>query len=200
VNEPLQTGDLVCLRHVKPGLYARAIELMGGVSHHNELVRVGRRGAEGAEVLYVHHPHAEYIPFSDRILQYASGDILMAAYRHRGLDSEAGALATLERMAMIGGALDAMAALRLPYDWRGIVSFARNQVREWLRLRRVIAQSEHRVWCSESCEIAYDIAGLDIIEGIPAQPLVAPIHVERTIRAGTYRLVADFGLDAMIRR
>jgi len=176
------------------------------VSHHNELVRVGRRGAEGAEVLYVHHPHAEYIPFSDRILQYASGDILMAAYRHRGLDVSAahsqsiGVLAVIEKTAMIAGALDAMAALRLPYDWRGIVSFARNQVREWLRLRRVIAQSEHRVWCSESCEIAYDIAGLDIIEGIPAQPLVAPIHVERTIRAGTYRLVADFGLDAMIRR
>jgi hypothetical protein len=91
-----------------------------------------------------------------------------------------------------------MAALRLPYDVSGIVSFARNLLRNKLGLRSVMRQHEHNVWCTETCDIAYFVAGLDLLDAIPPQPLPAPIHVERCVRAGTLRLVEDYGMHEMI--
>lgn len=189
-----QTGNMVVAQYTKRDMACRAIELMGGITHHNELMR-----AEDDDVkcLYARPPVCSYISFEDRKLQYAMGDLNMAVYRHVGLSL---VHTTYDRsLAQIAASLDTMARLRLPYDKTAILSFARNWLRQrWGLARRVLSQHEHDVWCTESCDIALDCAGINMLEGIPAQPMPAPIHVERCIRAGTWDLVADYGLHEKI--
>jgi hypothetical protein len=188
----IQTGDILVVRYLRPNWFNRATELMGGVSHHNELACEGRNGMQA---LFAHRPQCEMIPYALRVEQYERGELVFATYRHHRLDSRLGAA---DYGLSIAGSLRTMAALRLPYDVSGIVSFARNLLRNKLGLRSVMRQHEHNVWCTETCDIAYFVAGLDLLDAIPPQPLPAPIHVERCVRAGTLRLVEDYGMHEMI--
>jgi len=191
--DKLQTGDLLVLRHLKPGLVLRAIELMGGVTHHDELLRL-----DGQEIkcLYARHPHTGYIPLRQRICEYDDGKIIFAVYRfHRfcGDDMQC-TLQSQNFQRACGASLDTIDICQLPYDWTAVRGIAWNVLRRNLGLFRVLTkQSEHKVFCTELCSIATRIAGENPFEGIPKQDYEAPVHFERVIRAGTWKLVADFG-------
>jgi hypothetical protein len=166
---------------------------MGGVTHHNEMLR--RRDGK-VLCLYARHPRTGYIDFERRLDQFHCREIIFAVYRfHRFCDDgDYRCDDPTSYRDKVGASLDTMDECLLKYDWTAIRSIGWNFLRSALGpVKTITKQSEHKVYCTESCEIATRLGGIKAFDGIPEQPCYAPIHFERVIRCDRWRLVRDYG-------
>ena len=98
--------------------------------------------------------------------------------------------------------LRTLALVKLPYDKKGVVSIFWNSVLNRIGyLRSTVFHAEWKVWCTESCMLAYDqLTGLPIYSKMCRQALPSPIHAERLVWSGDLVLVGgrDYGLHSEI--
>jgi hypothetical protein len=102
-------------------------------------------------------------------------------------------------MTAVNAAANCMLDLRIPYDWRGVITIGRTVLRSWIPcLRPILPHSESKVWCTESVLM---LAQVDKRfdpwtcgeKPVPKQPLPAPIHTERLIQARALVLLWETG-------
>ena len=194
--ECMNTGDLLMLGYKDPDFFGRRIlQATGAVHIHDELLVRGRDGV--LYCAYAHAPYFELIPFQHRLDQLSAGKVMFAVVRWAKFADPDHADCPYYRAwrGQVSASLKTMAELKIPYDTNTIVSMGRNFVREKVPLLKPIVKVvEHKVYCTESCRIAYKITEIDMFRTLPKQEYVSPIHTERAYMNGSFKLVEDFGL------
>ena len=192
-----RTGDIVCLRYTKPNFVQRTIASFGSLSTHNELIVVKRNGI--VETGYAAPPCFTMLPFEYRKDQWQHGEITFSVFRYArfNMDVHADGPWYDQAQRVIRASILTMAKLKIPYDLRDVIAIGRNAVRAhfpWLN--PLVPKMEGKVYCSESCTIAFEMAGIDLLADLPRQRFPAPIHIEKAYYTGGLEIVADFGLKA----
>jgi len=195
----LETGDWVMVRpaagHAR--WWERGI-LLSAEHTHDELLVCPDKGEPYA--CDVRPGGATRIEFKDRLRQVEAGQIVMAVFRWHSYQVEpmVDSMAHREFQETIKTAVDIGIRLRLQYDWTAILNHARNFIRAKLRVKWLppvlIGHKEWRVFCTEYCFIAYDLAGIDMNALTGNQPLPAPCHPERLVRNKMFTCIKDYGL------
>jgi len=189
------TGDLLVKRSLKPNLLSLSIRAAVGSDHeHDELIRVTKTLDTFCGLATI--PHFHYIPLQDRIDQYNRKEIAFAVYRWTYFCAPGHSDSDFYKTwkVCVGASLDTMSELKIPYDKYEVLAIGRNVIRSKIPLLGgIIKQKEHRVYCTESCQVAYNVAGTYPFRPLGYQPYVAPVHVERLIKMGAFTLIADFG-------
>jgi hypothetical protein len=171
----------------------------GSVHEHDELTDVLEDGQ-----IYLGNatvPHFIFTPLEDRIIAYERGDSVFAIYRlAMFMDPVMDVDAWYSRCKMrVSASLNTMDRLRIRYNLPEVLGM-------WFgwALRKLgmayRGQCEQRIYCTESCEVAWGVAGINLTDTIGPQEHIAPIHIERLVWNGTLRLVKDYGLDSLIRQ
>lgn len=205
-----------------PTLAQRGILLTGSVHTHDELIfaRKGKLCTGSAEP-----PHFIAVPWEQRLSEARTGARVMAVYRWRPFCEEPGehpaedaAVGQWNDMMQrglelgidpwadyqhgVGVCLNLLTNLKIPYDMEGIRSHAWNWLRSKVRfldiVGRATAHKEYEVYCTEGVFAVGKVTLRDLGPLTGNQPLPAPIHAERLVRAGHLVLVEDWGLAKKI--
>ncbi len=198
VTSEIKTGDVIALRYAKPGIPFRAIEwATGGLTHHNEMIVETQAGLCCA---YARSPHLGLIPLQDRLDEVKRGKIVMAVLRPTACLQMTPAEYDLWR-ARAAGAILSLCDVKIPYDWSAIWAQAMNYIGSLLPIKLAThwKGNEHKVFCTESVDIAWTQAGHNPLrEWLPPQQFFAPVHIERLWRNGALFGVQDFGLAELL--
>jgi hypothetical protein len=197
MDTALHTGDLVMVGPgaKAPGLYARGIlDLLGSVHWHDELVSVDQTGV--ASVGYARKPHFSLVPFFERLARVDAGECSCAVFRWHefAVDRHERSEWYAVWRDQVRSNLMLMDKLQVRYDWKAILSIARNVLRMRFHLEALLSHHEDRLYCTESCRLIYQVCGIDIMQSLGQQPFPSPIHMERLWAQGKWVLVQDFGL------
>ena len=201
MNEMLETGDIVLVRHLADAqswAHKAILGVTGAVHDHDELLVV--KGGQ-AWVLYARPPQCGYIGLEERRQERRAGKLVYAIVRIRCWEYQpADILRQWQRWQdRVEAQCDLVAELRLPYDVRSVIRQGRNWLRAKLPLLAPLTgRPEHRMYCTESVEQVTRIAGRSAFRAIPEQDFYSPIHVERALAAGDLRVIEDGGLGEFL--
>jgi len=192
-----QTGDIVLLAPAKgtESFFQRAIQTMGSISTHNELIYVDHEG--DAWVGSAQTPHFKTIPLIERIADCKVGksDMLICRWKEWPLSDDISPRYA-EWQRSIEGKLLLLGEMKPQYDKTAIRTIVRNTFRHLFGWRQILSQKEHQVYCTEVCEKITRLTGTFLFRSIPKQAFYAPIHVERILRIGEIHPIdgGNFGL------
>ena len=193
----VNTGDFVMIGPTEgnESVGQRMIQLTGSVHVHDEPVYVDPTGE--VYVASAQCPHLVLIPLRERIRECEEGKSNMlicrlSRFMNAPFDQPEYVQYRTQMESVIRFAAE---ELKIPYDCRGIVSHGRN----WLRAkfgiaRKVVKQSEYKVWCTEFVFMAPAACGVYLRAYLPPQAFVCPVHMERLYHAGVVQEIVNMGL------
>ncbi len=200
----IKAGDVVIYRATKPDFVQRGIMYTcNSVTHHVEVVgkiddhlRVGNATVPCYQLDF----------FDERVRRVEAGDLKMIVMRWHTFCDDPMSASDLytEFQDHTNLALQLWEEVPPKYDTLSIAvifgNIVKREGRKYLNpwfakwMKDSLRNNEHRLYCAELAEVICKMCGhFKMLEGLPPQTHSAPVHLERQLRAGKFKVIADFG-------
>ena len=198
----IRSGDLVLYRRIHPSFIHKAIRF-GTMSDTEHVEVVGKRGEE-LMVANAHPPAMTIDRFCDRVEEVERGELRMIVIRWTPFTEREREYVFQNYQQATDLALELLEKIPPYYDVYSLAVIGVNVLKrvvrtvasdKWnKRLKQSTKNWEHAVYCSELADIICEVCGhFKMLAGLPPQTHSAPVHLERQLRAGRFKVIADFG-------